>query len=600
MPKIVILGGGYGGVLTAKKLLKKFKKNKDVELTLIDKKPYHTMLTELHEVAAGRVDEESIKLEFGKIFAERNIDVVLDEIKTIDFEKKRLISDNNSYDYDYLVIGTGCKPAFYGVEGAEKYALQLWSYEDAVKIREHVLDMFRKAEKETDKQKRSEYLSFAVVGAGFTGIEMIGELAEWTVELCKKFSIDRREVKLTVVDMMPTILPHVPPKLIKAAEKILKKLNVEWMTDSYIVEVKENTICMRDNCILNTRTVIWATGVEGAEITEDLDVEKKERNRIVTASDLSIPEYPNVYVVGDSMYYIPKGKDKPVPQMVENCEHSAPVIAHNIFCDIKGGEKKEYEPHFHGVMVSIGGKHGIAHVGTEKRMYCFRTFIAMFIKHLINLFYFFQVAGWNKCYSYLMHEIFHVKNGRSFVGSYFSKSSPNFWKVPLRLFLGFMWLREGINKIPNIFDDFNNIFLFNLPADGVSAVSAATDGAEQWGEALPVPGFIESIVEWSLGVFIAPIAPYFQAFIVFAEIILGLMLIGGLFSAFASVATAALCVMIYFSGMASEEIIWYFVAAIATIGGSGSTFGLDYYVLPYLKKHWKKAAFVKKWYIYND
>ena len=599
MAKIVLLGGGYGGVLTAKKLLKKFKKDKDIELTLIDKKPYHTMLTELHEVAAGRVDEEAIKLEFSKIFAKRNINVVMDEIISVDFENNKLVSAENEYDYDYLVIGAGCKPSFFGVEGAKDHVLQLWSYEDAIRIHDHVLSMFRSAQNERDPVKRQEFLSFAVVGAGFTGIEMVGELAEWADELCRKFHIERSEVKITVVDMMPTILPNIPPKLIRIAENILKKLKVEWMTNSYIVEVKENAICMQDNCILNTRTVIWATGVEGTEIVESMAIEKKERNRIVTDPHLRIPEHENVYVVGDNIYYIPKGSERAVPQMVENCEHAAPVIAHNLYTDIKGGEKKEYEPHFHGVMVSIGGKRGIAHVGTDKRKYCLRSFFAMFVKHLINLVYFFQVAGWNKCYSYLMHEIFHVRNGRSFVGAYLSKSSPNFWKVPLRMFLGFMWLREGINKIPSIFNNFNEIFLFYIP-DGVSAVSAATDAASEWGEALPVPAFLESIVNWSLSVFIAPIAPYFQALVIFAEIILGLMLLGGLFSAFASVATAALCVMIYMSGMAAESIIWYFVGAIATIGGSGSTFGLDYYVLPYLKKKCKKIGFIKKWYLYNE
>ena len=128
MKKIVVLGGGYAGVLTAKKLAKKFKKNKDVQITLIDKQSYHTMLTELHEVAAGRVDEESIRMDLKRIFAGRNVEVVLDEIKTIDFDQKVLVSDQQSYEYDYLVIGTGCKPTFFGIPGAEQEKMKPTNY----------------------------------------------------------------------------------------------------------------------------------------------------------------------------------------------------------------------------------------------------------------------------------------------------------------------------------------------------------------------------------------------------------------------------------------------------------------------------------------
>ena len=130
--QIIVLGGGYGGILAAKNLGKLFKKDDSVEVTLIDKKPYHTMLTELHEVAADRVPEDSIRIEFEKVFAKRKVDFVLDEITDIDFKANTLKSENNTYKYDYLVLGTGCKPTYFGIPGAEEYTKKLWSYEDAV------------------------------------------------------------------------------------------------------------------------------------------------------------------------------------------------------------------------------------------------------------------------------------------------------------------------------------------------------------------------------------------------------------------------------------------------------------------------------------
>ena len=152
---IVILGAGYGGILTAKKVAKKFKKNDEITITLIDKNAYHTMLTELHEVAAGRVPEESIRVDLDKVFYGRKVTVVLDEITDIDFDEKKLTGTVGTYDYDYLVMGTGSKPTFYGCIGAEEHSLTLWSYEDALKIKYHVLEAFEKASVAKSQQERA-------------------------------------------------------------------------------------------------------------------------------------------------------------------------------------------------------------------------------------------------------------------------------------------------------------------------------------------------------------------------------------------------------------------------------------------------------------
>ncbi len=629
--KIVVLGGGYGGVLTAKKLAKKLKKEKEVEITLIDKKPYHTLLTELHEVAANRVSEDSIKIDLKKIFAKRNVDVVLDEISELDFENKVLKSEKNSYQYDYLVIGTGCQPTYFGIPGAEEYSRKLWSYEDAVELKEHILHMFREAVKEPNKEKRQEMLTFVVVGGGFTGIEMIGELGEWKDRLCKDFSIAREEVKLYVVDAMPKILPIFPDKLINKVEKKLKKLDVQIVTNAGITEVSKNSVTLGDKGTIKTNTVIWAAGVEGADIVGKMEIEQKGRKRIVTNDKLQSLEYENVYVVGDNIFYIPKGEERPVPQMVENAEASSPIVAHNIYSDIKGGEKKSYKPEFHGAMVCVGGRYAVAHLGKPGKFFGLSGFFAAFVKHFINLVYFFQVAGFNKCWSYIMHEFFHIKDRRSFVGGHFSKASPNFWLVPLRIFVGYKWLAEGLEKLEKIIHDPSKIFLIPAPPaiDGTTAATTAakvtekvveattsastavaggaTEAVSQYGTALPVPGFIEKIVKWSMDAFFYNgeggytfMAKLFQTGMVIGEIVVGLLLIAGLFTALASIISLAMGMMIWSSGMAPAEMLWYMGAAIALIGGSGSTFGLDYYVLPILKKWWKNIGFVKKSYLYVD
>ena len=665
MKKVVVLGGGYAGVLTAKKLAKKFKKNKDVQITLIDKQSYHTMLTELHEVAAGRVNEESIRMDLKSIFAGRNVNVVLDEIKNIDFEQKVLTSNDATYEYDYLVMGTGCKPTFFGIPGSEN-AHQLWSYTDAVNLREHILNMFRQAALTSDKEKRRELLTFVTVGAGFTGVEMAGELGEWKDELCRSFHIDKDEVTLYVVDFAPKVLPMYPDKLVRKAERRLIKLGNELVMNSAVSEIHEDKVVLnKGEKVINTRTVIWAAGIEGSDIVDQAQVEKAGRGRIVTNGHLQAKDYQDVYVVGDNIFYIPEGEERPVPQMVENAEHSAPVVAHNIAADIKGGEYKTYKPTFHGSMVCIGSRYGVAQVGMPGMWFNLSGFFAMASKHLINLVYFVQVLGFNKIWSYLMHEFFHTKNNRSMVGGLLSNSAPVFWKFPLRVFVGFMWLQQGLSKLPKIIHDFNNVFLLPQPpkadalgaasgavteavtaasgavAEAVTAASGAvteavtaasgavnevanqvaSNGGDiftmladlihdfmNWIAVLPVPGFVENMVGWSMDAFFytpdgtqfTQLASLVQGGMIFGEIIFGGMLIIGLFTPVAAIATIAMGCMIWASGMAPTEMLWYLVGGFALIGNSGMVLGLDYYVWPWLREMMKRIPLLRKWYLYVD
>ncbi|MBU0935010.1 MAG: FAD-dependent oxidoreductase, partial [Spirochaetes bacterium] len=134
--RIVVLGGGYAGIEAAKKLHKRYKKRQDVSITLIDRNPYHTLMTELHEIAGSRTEPEAVQINFHRIFAGTKVQVVIDEIEGIDFEKKQLKSDVASYDYDYLVLGTGGHPEFFGIPGIQQHSFTLWSLEDAIRIRE--------------------------------------------------------------------------------------------------------------------------------------------------------------------------------------------------------------------------------------------------------------------------------------------------------------------------------------------------------------------------------------------------------------------------------------------------------------------------------
>lgn len=229
MKKIVVLGAGYAGILTAKKLEKKFRKMKmedEVSISIIDRHPYHTMLTELHEVAAGRVEEDSIRISLKKVFAGRNVEIITDTISQISIEEKKLTGNQGEYDYDYLILAAGSKPTYFGVEGAEKNSYKLWSYEDAVLLKERIHHVFRNAASEPNEEEKRRLLTFYVVGAGFTGVEMAGELAEYVPFLCEEYEIEPSMVSMYNVDVLKRAVPILPEKLSGKVERRLTKMGM--------------------------------------------------------------------------------------------------------------------------------------------------------------------------------------------------------------------------------------------------------------------------------------------------------------------------------------------------------------------------------------
>ncbi len=334
--------------------------------------------------------------------------------------------------------------------GAEEFTFKLWSYEDAVLLKDHIHNMFRKASKETDPEERKKLLTFFVVGAGFTGAEMAGELAEYAPILCENFEIDRKEVTICDVDVLSRTIPNLPEKLSVKVEKRMKKMGIRVMLNTGVVKVGKDFVETKFNDVITregTYTVIWAAGIEGADVTlltPARSFSQAERGRIALDPYLRSLDDETVYVVGDNMLYTPEGEERPVPQIVENCEHSADTAAHNLECAITGkGQMEKYKPSFHGFMVCIGGRYGVARVGLPNMMFNLPSWLAMFSKHFINIIYFIQVLGWNKVFSYIRHEFFTIRNCRSFVGGHFSEQNA---KLPARAPSGYGSERYGSSK----------------------------------------------------------------------------------------------------------------------------------------------------------
>jgi NADH:ubiquinone reductase (H+-translocating) len=604
LTKVLVLGAGYGGVQVAKKLAKKYKKNDNVEITLIDKNPFHTLMTELHEVAGGRVHPESVQIELSKIFHRTKVNVVTDYIEKVDTDKKEVTTANGKYNYDYLVIGTGSEPAFFGVPGVKENGFTLWSFEDAIRIREHVESMFKAAAKERNEKKRREMLTFIVAGSGFTGIEMAGELLEWKSRLAKEYNVDEKEVKLLVVEAMSTILNMLDREQALKAENYMKKHGMELLKDSPIVEVAQNSIKLKSGQEIPTRTLIWTCGIQANQEAAGYGLERARAGRLLTNEYMQAEGKDNVFVAGDITYY-EEEPGKGTPQIVEAALQTGDTIVKNIEASIEKKEMTKFKSNYHGFMVSIGGRYCVANVAGMK----LSGFFAMVMKHMVNLHYLWGVNGINACYLYLIHEFFSMEDKRSVMRGHLSSKANRLWLVPLRLFIGCLWVLEGLKKLygegtwaQNGFsslvkgigqDSWVRAGNMKMPFDWlqVAASSGASEAASSGAAAAapqPVailshmPGFYSAIMHIMIPN--VTIAIWFQRMVVCMELGIGLALLAGLFTFLASAASAFLVVNFVLSAMGGWDILWYFFGAIALMGGAGRVFGLDYWVIPWISE----------------
>ncbi len=631
---IVVVGAGYAGVSATKFLAKKFKKDTDVTITLIDRHSYHTMMTELHEVAGGRVEPEAIQYDLQRLFSrKKNVKLVTDTVTGIDKENKVVKTLAGSYPFDQLILGMGGEPNDFGTPGVKENGFTLWSFDDAVKIRHHIEATVAKAAIEPDAEVRKAMLTFVVCGSGFTGIEMVGELIDWKDRLAKDAKIDPDEITLMVVEAMPTILNMLSRNDAAKAERYLEKKNVQLLLNSPIVEVAADHIKLKDGSEVPTHTLIWTAGVKATSDAADFGLEAARGSRLVANEYMQAKCYEdkNIYIIGDLVYY-EETPNTPTPQIVQAAEQTGHTAAANIVADIKGGEKHAFKGNYQGFMVSIGAKWGVANLFDKIHL---SGFLAIIMKHIVNLKYFFDIRSGYYMFQYIMHEIFHIKDDRSVARGHTSRYGNVLWSVPLRVFYGMVWLVESMKKIvgngdylkPSTwFGDgswFTDKVVFPFPwlqeqvttgasqatetattaASGAAdaAASGGADAATQaahfglsyaYGETPMqvfdhMPKWFESVMK-----FMMPnqeVALFMQKFMTIVEVCIALALIAGLFTWLSSAATIGLTIAFCLSGMFYWVNIWFIFVAFALMNGSGRAVGLDRWVIPWIQRKLGKA-----------
>lgn len=574
--KVIVLGAGYGGVEAALTLYKKKKKTDDLEITVIDKNPYHTLLTELHEVAGNRIDAEGVLVPLRDIFKYTDIKLVQDEITCADFEKKELASENNKYTFDYLIFGVGSEPNLYNIPGMDKYAYTLWSFNDAIKVREHIKDCFVLASQEKDAAVRRRLLTFAVGGGGFTGVEMIGELALWVKTLCTEYSVSRAEVRLMLIEALPRILNNLKEKSANKAMKYLtNSIKVEVLTSSAISKVDADSFELKDGTVIPSNTLIWTAGIKPSCITQKIECGKAKSCRILVDKHCET-QYSGVYAIGDvSAFTTDEGT---LPALVEAALQTGENAALNVLNDIRGKEKEELKPELHGVMVSIGSYFAVADVMGRQ----WSRLMSIILKYMVNIHYLFGIGGFELIFRYIKHEFLHKRQTKTLPERHISVLTPNFWLVPIRLFLGYVWIKEGIAKIGEGW--LNTPMLAGLAADATTSASTSETGEQVF---RIISEFTPGWYAWIANNIVIPNALLFQIVICLTELALGLAFITGTFTFIASLASIGLIINFMLSTGFYDYNWWFIPAALTLLGGGGRAFGVDYYLIPYLMRQWR-------------
>ncbi|MEC1291579.1 NAD(P)/FAD-dependent oxidoreductase [Bacillus mojavensis] len=388
-PKIVILGAGYGGLMTVTRLTKHVGPN-DADITLVNKHNYHYETTWMHEASAGTLHHDRCRYQIKDVINQSRVNFVQDTVKAIKIDEKKVMLANGELQYDYLVIGLGAVPETFGIKGLKEFAFPIANINTSRVLREHIELQF--ATYNIEAEKRPDRLTIVVGGAGFTGIEFLGELAARVPELCKEYDVDRSLVRIICVEAAPTVLPGFDPELVDYAVHYLEENGVEFKIGTAVQECTAEgvTVGKKDEEPeqIKSQTVVWAAGVRGHPIVEEAGFENM-RGRVKVNPDLRAPGHDNVFILGDSSLFINEDTDRPYPPTAQIAMQQGTTVAKNIAKLIKGGELEEFKPDIKGTVASLGEHNAVGVVYGRK----LKGTPASFMKKVIDNRSLFLIGG---------------------------------------------------------------------------------------------------------------------------------------------------------------------------------------------------------------
>ncbi|MCB1117230.1 MAG: NAD(P)/FAD-dependent oxidoreductase [Chlamydiia bacterium] len=399
--RVIIVGGGFGG-LNAAKGLRKAK----IDLILLDKKNHHLFQPLLYQVASAALSPADIAIPLREILRDhKNTTVLMGDVIDIDKEKRCItLGNGETMHFDFLVIAAGARHSYFGNDQWEKFAPGLKTVSDALNIRERLLTSFEKAERCDSIKEASKYLNFVIIGAGPTGVEMAGAIAEIAHKtMIRNFRrIKPEKARIYLLEAAPRVLPPYPEKLSKRAYKDLEKMGVSVMTSKRVTNVTDEGVQLEDGFI-ESKNVIWAAGNQAAPLLRTLDADLDRQGRVIVEKDLSLPGSPEIFIIGDAAHVLSK-KGEPIPAVATAAIQEGAYVAHIIKRRIPKPLRPAFKYFDKGSMATIGRAKAVAYFGKIK----FAGLLAWCAWGFIHIIY---LIGFRNRFSVGLNWFFHYFSG---------------------------------------------------------------------------------------------------------------------------------------------------------------------------------------------
>ncbi len=402
-PRVVVVGAGFGGLQVAKGLAKK-----EVDVLVLNRNNYHGFWPLLYQVATAALDPQSIAYPIrGMVRKLQNVNFKLAEVTKVDFERRLVLTDSQPVEYDYLVLAAGSANSYFGNDALADQTFGLKNLEDAIRLRNHILDAFEQAAYEPDLERRRKLLSFVVIGGGPTGVELSGAFSELIHHVLRKDypSLEVEKARIILVEAVDYLLAPFPEGLRKVARRQLEKLGVEVKTGKAVDSVENGLITFKDGSKLEAGTIVWAAGVRSARLADELGLTLAHQSRVKVSPSLQIPGHPEVFVVGDMAYLEGFKKDQTYPMVAPVAIQQGRLAAHNILALVKGQDLKDFRYSDKGNMATIGRNSAVVDAfGIKASGYI--AWISWLVLHLVTLIGFrnklIVMANW--AYNYVTYD----------------------------------------------------------------------------------------------------------------------------------------------------------------------------------------------------
>ena len=367
LQQIIVLGAGYGGLMTAIQLEEKVRHLQDVNIILVDKNDFHQYIHLSYEIVTGVKKAADLTIPLSELLEKRKIQFQQATVEHIDLTNKTVQTNRGDLPYSELVIALGSEPNFFNVKGAEN-AFCVCSIESATRIEDELKKL----------RAQDQNVKVIVGGGGFTGIELAGEIA------------DELKCCVTIVEGTSTLLPSWGiPEFSSKVAMVLEDMGAKMIFNKSVVEIKPNAIVLNDGSQMDCSIFIWTCGVQASQIVAESGLKTGKGNRVLINEYCEALNFPGVYVVGDCALVVDSKTGEPLPQCIEIALQQADSVSQNLYADLTGGKRTVYIPKFSGLILAVGERYGIGRIAGVK----VEGKLALMVKKVIHLHYVYKMAG---------------------------------------------------------------------------------------------------------------------------------------------------------------------------------------------------------------